>query len=217
MHRFPSVNKKVFAYRLKKEGGRKFMGSYQNPVSGPDPYRTDRIGDSPKQGDEPPGGPPPKGKEGLAAQILQVLQKALDYFIEKHTGTKSAEIEARKNLTALKKAFEILKNEDRSQDVDFLNELAKIWNQVLETTLHLDAEVSAPFKILAKKILHYPENQTHTLGYYLTEYAGQKWVPFPYMELIQKIHSEHEKNPSSSPLTEWVQLIDEALSLLNKN
>jgi hypothetical protein len=69
-----------------------FMGSYQNPVGGPDPYRTDRIGDSSKQGEEAPKSLSPKGKEGLAAQILQILQKAVDYFIVDHTGQKNTRI-----------------------------------------------------------------------------------------------------------------------------
>ncbi len=193
------------------------MGSYQNPVGGPDPFRSDRIGDRQTPGDQPPEEPPPKGKQGVAAQLLQILQKAVDFFLEKHADTKSTEVEARKNLADLKKSFEILKKEDRSQDVDFLNDLSKIWNQALANTLHLDEAASLQFKVLAKKILHYPENQTHTFGYYLTEYAGQKWVPFPYMELVQKIHSEHEKNPPSSPLTEWTRLIDEVIDLLDEN
>ena len=67
-------------------------------------------------------------------------------------------------------------------------------------------------KILMQKIQHYPEYEEHTFGYYLTEYAGQKWIPFPYMEMVQKIHSEHMKNPKGSALTEWTNLIDELLS-----
>jgi hypothetical protein len=193
------------------------MGSYQNPVGGPDPYRTDRIGDSQSPPEQPPEEPPPKGKEGLAAHLLQILQKAVDFFVEKNTDAKPTDVEARKNLTALKAFFETLKKEDRSQDVDFLNDLSRTWNKTLSDSAHMGEAASHKFKILTKKILHYPENQSHTFGYYLTEYAGQKWVPFPYMELVQKIHTEHEKNPPSSPLTEWSHLIDEVMRLLNEN
>ncbi len=193
------------------------MGSYQNPVGSPDPYdkyRAEATEGGPGR-KNPPDEEPPKGKEGLAAHLLQILQKAFNYFLQGHTGSKTTEIRAKENLIALKNFFETLKNEDRSQDIEFLNQLSKAWNLTLEEKVELNEEISLKFKILTKKILHYPENQTHTFGYYLTEYAGQKWIPFPYMELVQKIHSEHEKNPSASPLTEWTHLLDELISLLN--
>jgi hypothetical protein len=67
---------------------------------------------------------------------------------------------------------------------------------------------------LIDAIQHYPERQQHSLGYYLSEYAGQKWLPFPYMEMIQKIHAEHLKNPTESALAQWTHRIDRLLSLL---
>lgn len=192
------------------------MGSYQNPVGGPDPYekfRVEGMGEKQTKGNqpEPPDEEPPQEKQGVAAHLLQILQKAVDYFLERHTSTQS-----RATLISLKDFFETMRREDRSQDGEFLNALAKAWNQALEESLHLNEAAALQFKVLVKKILHYPENQAHTFGYYLTEHAGQKWVPFPYMELVQKIHSEHEKNPSSSPLMEWIFLLNDILQLLNE-
>jgi len=109
-----------------------------------------------------------------------------------------------------------MKRENRSQDAQFLNQLSNVWNSVLEEAIQFEknSEAAERFKVLVKKIQHFPENQQHTFGYYLSEYAGQKWVPFPYMELVAKIHKEHEKSPQISALTQWTTLIDEIIQLL---
>lgn len=193
------------------------MGSYQNPIGSPDPfdkYRAEAI-EAKKRGRNSSDEEPPKQKEGLAAHLLQILQKAFNYFLEGHTGSKTTEIKIKESLVALKTSFEILKNEDRSQDIEFLNQLSSTWNHLLEESAELSDETEEKLKEFIKKILHYPENQPHTFGYYLTEYAGQKWIPFPYMELVQKIHSEHEKNPSGSALSDWAHLLDQMISSLN--
>jgi len=194
------------------------MGSYQNPVGGPDPYekyRVDAVGEKQNKRD-PQEEAPPKENQGVASHILQILRSAVDYFLQRHADSTQDEVHARENFLNLKTFFETMQSENRSQDLDFLNGLSKSWNKAIEESLNLHEAAGHQFKALVKKILHYPENQSHTLGYYLTEYAGQKWVPFPYMELIAKIHSEHEKNPSSSPLTEWVLQLNEVISLLNE-
>lgn len=193
--------------------------SYQNPVGGvPDPYgryRVEGTGSRQSGGGEPPDKEPQDNK-GLLAYFLKALQKKVDQFLEKIRGTPPPDFPAKKTLRSLKTALEILKTEDRSQDVDFLNDLAQTWNSALEESLEYNAEAAELFKILVKKIINYPENQSHTFGYYLSEHAGQRWVPFPYMELVQKIHSEHEKSPSTSPLTEWTRLIDDTIRQLNE-
>jgi hypothetical protein len=192
------------------------MGSYQNPIGKPDPYdkyRAEPIEPTQQRPGDSTDSPPQKSKRGLAAHLLQILQRALHDFLSTHTGHQKDEGRLKEHLLSLKISLEILKAEDRSQDIVFLNDLATAWNEIIQ----FNADANPKFKLLIKKILHYPEHQRHTFGYYLTEYAGQKWIPFPYMELIHKIHAEHEKNPPSSPLTEWTLLLEEILNLLNDN
>lgn len=200
------------------------MGSLHNPVGGgpKDPFdKTFRIepieedkltkGDKPKESEEIAS----KEKLAIASAILQLFHKVVDYFLTGATTSKVVGVSPRDNLLLLKAAFETLKVEDRSQDVAFLNQLSKIWHFAIENAIHFkNDDASVKFKVLVKKIQHYPENQQHTFGYYLTENADQKWVPFPYMELVTKIHAEHGKNTSSSALTEWTILLDEIVSLL---
>lgn len=193
------------------------MDSYQNPVTPPDPYERYHIDavERERQAREQMGGgdEPPEEKRGLAAFFLNLLNKILDLLLSASEKGARAEKKAFESLRSLKAAFEILKKEDRSEDIQFLNHLSKVWQGVLEDALNLqrDSALSAEHKSLIKKIQHFPEHQAHTLGYYLSEYAGQKWIPFPYMELIQKIHSEHEKRSDVSALAEWTALIDRLL------
>lgn len=199
------------------------MGSYQNPIGPPDPfdkYRVEGAGEKQTKGDQTEGEEEPSEKNGsgIGAYLILHLQKAVDFFLERYSTFRMNKPSSQSNLILLKNCLEALKLEDRSEDINFLNELAKVWNIALEDSFQLDQDqASEKFKEFANQILHYPENQTHTFGYYLTEYAGQKWVPFPYMELVAKIHFEHEKNPSSSPLTEWTRLLDEVIQILKEN
>lgn len=191
-------------------------GGPQNPFD--KQFRVERIEEDKLTKDDKEKKPPEESsteKLSIGAFLLNMFHKAVDFFIESRETSKTIETEARNNLHSLKEAFETLKKEDRSQDVQFLNNLSKIWQHVLEDSLHFKKDIIAlKFRDLIQRIQHFPQNQAHTLGYYLTEYAGQKWVPFPYMELIQMIHTEHEKNPTVSALTSWTIRIDELVRLL---
>jgi len=62
---------------------------------------------------------------------------------------------------------------------------------------------------LIKKIIDeindYPKNSEFTLGYYISEFAGYSWVPFPYMEMLQNLHLEDKKDPINSHLSHWIR------------
>ncbi|MBX7067221.1 MAG: hypothetical protein K1X28_08325 [Parachlamydiales bacterium] len=192
--------------------------SYQSPVGGvPDPfgYRVEGSQGQPQGGGQPPEEPP--DNKGLIGAVLQAMRKAFDNLIERLGESFPGKGGKRGTLSQLKTSLDLLKVEDRSQDVHFLNDLSLSWNRSLEESLDFNQDALAVFNLFVKKMNHYPENQRHTFGYYLTEYAGQKWVPFPYMELVQKIHREHEMNPAGSALTEWTRLLEDTLKLLNSS
>ncbi len=188
-----------------------FMDSF-HPVTPPDPYdryRIESVGDqrekeTPKGG----GGEPPEKKWGLIAKILQKLHGMVSSLLDSFSTQQERQI-----FRSLKSAFETLKKEDRSEDIQFLNQLSHLWFQLLDegNQLTYNPRSSSLLKELIKKIERYPERQTHTFGYYLSEFAGQKWIPFPYMELIQKLHFEHLKYPEMSALAEWTRLLDDLL------
>lgn len=200
--------------------------SYQGPVGdhSPDPYekyRVDRIeADKQTKGDHPPPFEDPKSSSfALVAYLLALFHKFLkvfQYADSKGIAT-TTEQTVRANLLLLKEAFELLKREDKSQDAPFLNHLAALWHTALEDILlfRKEAPIAQPFKILIQDIDTYPKGEEFTFGYYLIEYAGQKWLPFPYMELVHNIYAQHQRQPESSSLTRWTTWIDELMQKMD--
>lgn len=195
------------------------MGTFQNPVGGPhDPFektlRVERIEEdklTQNRREKEPESPISQETFAIASFLLQMVYRALDSFVRSHRPAKSSSEAVRANLLLLKKSFETLQAEDRSQDAHFLNELSMIWHQVLEDALQFPGStpVAEGFKALLRTLQNFPENQPHSFGYYLAEYAGQKWIPFPYMELIAKIHTTPE---TTAPWIHRIQQILDALS-----
>lgn len=153
--------------------------------------------------------------------FLLLLQKWTGLFLQKDLKKvifQPNEHKIRNHLSLFQEALEILKKEDRSQDSKFLNYLSELWLKLLDDSLRYKRESPTfiQFKILIQKIQSYPRNQEHTLGYYLVEHAGKKWLPFPYMEMIQRLHSEYLKNPAESHLEEWTFQLREISSLLKR-
>lgn len=187
------------------------------PPTPPDPYERYRVeraeADRKSKRDSEPQHEAQHSSFALGAHLLHLFYKFLGFFedtSEKGLST-TAEEAVRNNLLSIKESFEVLKREDRSQDGLFLNRLSTLWHKALEDLVRFRKEtaLAVQFKSFIKEIDHYPESEEFTFGYYLLEYAGQKWLPFPYMELVQKIHDQHQKNPDSSALTRWTRLIDD--------
>ncbi len=153
--------------------------------------------------------------------FLLLLRKWTGVFLQKDlkgAPTPINEHKIRDRLSLFQTALETLKKEDRSQDSKFLNHMSELWLKLLDDFFRYkrEAPISIQFKILVQKIQHYPKDQEHSLGYYLVEHAGKKWLPFPYMEMVQRLHSEYLKNPAESHLEEWALQLKEVSALLSK-
>jgi hypothetical protein len=208
----------------KRLGDKKMSSSGVGPEQDPLEryYRVEEIErvlwEEEKKGSKGPPEPPDGGgvKPGWAAFFALLLDHVIGFIkqaIQRGISTAAAE-PVREDLVMLKAAFEIMKLEDRSQDAPFLKNLSKLWLNVLEHSIRLQTKGSLgqQLKALIKNIESYPEKATHTFGYYLDEFAGQKWLPFPYMELIQEMHHLHSLDPGSSLLTRWTKMIEEILN-----
>jgi len=124
------------------------------------------------------------------------------------------------HLKALKKSFNILKEEDQSQNSLFAQKLSDLWHTLLDHMAELKLldpkkhQEIEKINIFMNEIKHYPKNTDHTLGYYFTEYAGQKWLPFPFMEILKELHNNYQENPEKSHLLRWTKEIDDILVYL---
>ncbi|HSX37857.1 MAG TPA: hypothetical protein VLE95_03395 [Chlamydiales bacterium] len=159
------------------------------------------------------GQPPsdPLNLTGILAVLFDKVLFTLNHLIQKNLA-RGQEKPARETLYSIKASFEILMQEDRSQDAAFLSQLSDLWQSLLEHAIQTNTPWAKGMIQLIKEIDSQPEEEEHTLGYYLEQCAGQKWLPFPYMDLIQKIHHDYRMSPSSSLLTRWVRMIEEILS-----
>ena len=193
------------------------MGYFNNPIRGKDDdrYRAEPI-EKDKKGREPFAQLPGRLEEKhpfFLGKLLYSLYKNVMRFLTFHSRV-SAE-----NLYSIRKIFQILQQEDRSQDPDLLNELSEVWGKIHDDLHHLNkkSDHHSPFQRWFSMIDSYPEGQEFSLGYYLSQHAGLKWLPFPYMEMIHTLHIQHQKSPYDSTLAHWISSTDLLLSLLNQD
>lgn len=200
-------------------------GSFQPPVSGNshDPFEKYRIAEiekekNPRDASEETGPFPSKPRSTFVAFVILTLKKVLDLF--EHTTEQGLSTSAQEmvleHLVLFQAALETLKMEDRSQDSLFLNKFTELWHQLLEDSYSFRRHTLLSMKIRSfiKALQHFPAHQEHSLGYYLTEYAGQKWLPFPYMEMIRRLHTDHNKSQENSLLSNWSKEIEEMIRMI---
>lgn len=125
-------------------------------------------------------------------------------------------------LAGLKKALESLTQEDLSHDPDYAQHLSQVWHQLLNSVnlvVFLErkkTDVLTQLKTLIETFHHYPSPQEHSLGYYMTQFAGKEWLPFPFMEQLHQLYEDHQTHKKESQLSHWISSIDLILSKLIK-
>jgi hypothetical protein len=140
----------------------------------------------------------------LIAQILFWMKKTIYRLI----GVQDASPNLAQALIELKNHMEILKIEDRSSDLPFFNELASSWKSLLEEQrIRKNKEISH----FIKQIQSYPNNEEHSLGYYLSENLAKHWIPAPYCQIIEKLHIDHLNEPKQSILVQWTDELNQIL------
>lgn len=197
------------------------MSQPTNPSQPPDPYERYRVEAIEKDKKEKESYPQRQERSIFGAFLLSLFRKFLEIFLQPSEQglTSTSEKEIKKALSSFKESLEILKREDMSQDETFLNQVAGQWHRILEEAIKFQktTPLANQYATFIKEIESYPEKTEHTFGYYLMEYAGQEWLPFPFIELVQKIHLEHQKNPSTSHLNRWTSQINSLLEALSEN
>lgn len=119
---------------------------------------------------------------------------------------------------AFKELLLILAKEDLSHNPDFTQKLGQLWHNLTDDCNSLELLQGSPFdtgtkvKFFISQVQNFPLGADHTLGYYLTEYAGNDWIPFPFMELLQGLHLEYNASPPISVLQNWISLLNDILS-----
>ena len=118
-------------------------------------------------------------------------------------------------LTSIKKIFESLKREDLSHNPQLAVQLSDRWHRLVEdfNTNKVEYVAKVPrivqdLESFFNKVNSYPPKEDLNLGYYLKEYVGKEWLPFPFMDILHQLHEEKQT------LEEWIQLLDKIISAL---
>ncbi len=143
------------------------------------------------------------------------LQEKIEKFLYGHDN-----IHLQKNLFSclklLKSELDILSKKNVSQDYQFSEELSKNWHTILDFVrqykdhLHEESYMCQLEKFI--EVVHrYPDNSEHALGYYLTKFIGEDWLPFPFMEILEVLHEDAILKQDKSTLATWIKQIEEIL------
>lgn len=133
--------------------------------------------------------------------------------------SKISTVALKQDLLELKQLFILLSTEDLSHQLAFIQKLSLLWHKIIEDcnpislSLSKDSDLLKKITTFIQIIHHFPPKEDHSLGYYLQEHVGEKWVPFPFMELLQGLHEEYQKTQNTSDLAKWIKdlslIIDE--------
>lgn len=119
----------------------------------------------------------------------------------------------KQDLLELKQLFILLSTEDLSHQLEFIQKLSLLWHKIIEDCNPISVSLSKDSDFLKKtatfiQIINcFPVNEDHSLGYYLQEHVGEKWVPFPFMKLLQGLHEEYQKVQNKSSLADWIKTL----------
>lgn len=159
----------------------------------------DPIGDKEKTPFPEPG---EKGKGNLYTALL-VLYKKIFSFLNSTKKVASPDDLLAHDLELLSSLLDELETSDQSKRPDFAQRLSGCWHSLITHTekakmgdFSTSINLSGVEKLIAS-IQNYPDGHEHKLGYYLTEYAGEDWLPFPFMEILKKLHRDHLAAPNS--------------------
>ncbi|MBY0529205.1 MAG: hypothetical protein K2P51_03345 [Rhabdochlamydiaceae bacterium] len=200
------------------------MNDFQKPIHRDDPapfgqIRVNEIQEDKKGRDQPYDPQPFQAKPLNFAILVSFFKKFLDLLPLK----KRAEdlvLEEQKmfeDVISFRKLLQILAQEDQSHNPEFTQQLSELWHNLIDDcNMIRGAPGNLPESINKLKnfmsdLSNYPPGADHTLGYYFAESAGQDWIPFPFMELLESLHNESLSNPPQATLTRWLSALTDIL------
>lgn len=116
--------------------------------------------------------------------------------------------------------FEVMMHHNESQNFQFVQSLSNLWHETLDYINEADLLMQPPkhiepLKTVMKQIFQFPKKSTHSFGYYLNEYAGEKWLPFPFMDILNSLHEDAVLNGTKSILYDWYKSLKLILNTID--
>ena len=158
----------------------------------------------------------------ICAIILAILHRKIDEFQDDINLMATVYIADNviQNLRNLRTLFRTLQDEDRSQNLDFALQLSKAWHGVL--SYHQLASAKEMRQLAYEKMTklinlfnRYPTADEHSLGHYLANFAGENWLPFPFMGILNDLYEENLDSGEKSNLAKLIHLITNIIESFN--
>ena len=160
-----------------------------------------------------------KKREGLYGAFLVFLGESIKdlgsgFVSQEKTHSRNTFEENMKELQTL---LQSIQSRDQSKSSQFRQQFSKIWvlllqdSQVLVHTKRVGEGKLRKISTLLGLIAQYPVAEEHQLGYYLSHYSGEDWLPIPFRDILQRLHNNHVELGMGSVLSRWVELIEDLL------
>ena len=152
--------------------------------------------------------------------LFELFEELSEEFLSKRKEQrKEAENTLISILNQFCEKFEVMMHHNESQNFQFVHTLSLLWHDTLDYINEADLLMHPPkhiqpLKTIMKQIFQYPKKSTHSFGYYLNEYAGEKWLPFPFMDILNTLHEDAVLNGTKSILFDWHKSLKLVLSTI---
>ena len=170
-----------------------------------------------KKGGEDPTWELPRGEKGKFYASMVVLLKRFTSVFSRQKREEFSEDALAADIHSLRDLLDRLKELDQSENAHFAQELSNLWHELLQhvqlaSRAKMKTQVElTKVKIVLSDIDHYPPNEERKLGFYLAEFAGEGWLPMPFMEILRKHHDDYKVNKNSSILEKWTDLLKQSV------
>ena len=200
------------------------MGGFDKPVSGKEQVPHEWLQVSPVEREKKEKEPftSVSSPSLLLASLLIHFREALSEFLPKGKSAQWNIADLIDNLNRFLNSLQILFEKDESHNPLFTGQLAENWHHLQENSHDLflnKQELTDLYPLLQTffdKIETFPPSSDLSLAYYLKEYAGKEWLPFPFMEMLQELHDQAALSPHNCYLKEWIDDLSSLISLLNE-
>ena len=193
------------------------MSDLSGPTGPEDPYGKIRVNEVQKDASEEDLSkrvPLSQKKSMSVIKLVHVLQKFVSLFQRKSEKQSSRTHEMiTTDLAHLVQTLDELKLEDLSGDIEFMIRLSTAWHQFLRDLKKYKGfpEIYTEMIYFKTLIDDYTGTQDYSLSYYLDEFAGKGWIPFPCVDILKSLYAEHHQNPTHSHLKKWTTSIQKII------
>jgi len=193
-------------------------------MSEEDPYKVEKLEADKKvkreferDADEAQATKPYETSNFLLVALATTLRRASSFFpratARENTLSKADSIYD--TLIAFKHQLAKLKENDHTTDAHYTQILSELWHHLLEhfEALNFRNPDRIRFKHLIETLNTFPPDEHRSLGFYLTNYAGDEWLPFPFLDILRHLFRDYLTKKEKSNLAELLRKIDSLLSL----